>query len=210
MSHGALEERSATSPLERMACRLLCRGQPTMETAMTIRKSDKTGARAKRRKSEGSRGVRAGKPKQRGARSKRPAGAQGNRSGGARSSASRRRRTVTKANAKLSGTSAPRVTKSSKRRPKLAARTRTGADQDQVRRERAEPHTPPFSRKESRHWTPTDATAVHKNRTSNEAIANTLKRRQLRHVQRKSRLGPLTRSSPGGRGNFQTRRRKRG
>lgn len=45
-------------------------------------------------------------------------------------------------------------------------------------------------------------------RKASEAIANNLKRTMRRHVQRKSRVKPLTKSSGSGRGNAQTRRRK--
>ena len=53
-----------------------------------------------------------------------------------------------------------------------------------------------------------DATSAKKHgRKGSEAIANNSKRNMQRHVQRKSRVKPLTKSS-GSRGNAQTRRRK--
>ncbi len=54
-----------------------------------------------------------------------------------------------------------------------------------------------------------DADAANKQgRKASEAIANNLKRTMRRHVQRKSRVKPLTKSSASGRGNALTRRRK--
>ena len=51
------------------------------------------------------------------------------------------------------------------------------------------------------------ATAKKHGRKGSEAIANNSKRSMQRHIQRKSRVKPLTKSS-GSRGNAQTRRRK--
>jgi len=53
-----------------------------------------------------------------------------------------------------------------------------------------------------------NSAAKAKDGKAREAIANDQKRSMQRHVQRKSRVKPLTRSSGRGRGNAQTRRRK--
>jgi len=52
------------------------------------------------------------------------------------------------------------------------------------------------------------AMANKQGRKASEAIAKGQKRSMRRHVQRKSRVRPLTRSAASGRGNAQTRRRK--